>query len=87
VWSINGASPQCGGAGQFQDVDITGYNDGGSHSLSFHCETFGSSGSFSNFFVDVVTMPGVPSVCTVDLNSIFVDNFESGDTSAWTSTR
>jgi len=86
VWNINGASPLCGRTGEYQNVDLTGYNDGGSHSLSFHCVTSGDGGSFSNFFVDVVTLPGVPSTCTVDLSSIFADSFESGNTSAWTST-
>lgn len=87
VWRVNGASPLCGQvAGGYQLVDINGYADGGSHSLSFHCETFGTGGSFSNFFVDVVTLPGAPSVCTVDPGFIFGDGFESGDTTMWAST-
>jgi cysteine-rich repeat protein len=87
VWSVNGSSPICGlVVGEYQLVDISGYADGGSHALSFHCETFGVGGSFSNFFVDVVSLPGEPSVCTFDPTLIFADGFELGDTTTWTST-
>jgi cysteine-rich repeat protein len=85
VWSANGASGVCGVPGGFQVVDLTGYNDGGSHALEFHGETFGDGGSFSNFYVDFVTLPGSPSSCAFDANWIFSDSFESGNTAAWTS--
>jgi cysteine-rich repeat protein len=84
VWSVNGTSPLCGRAvGSYQDVDIGDYDDGEEHHLEFHCETTSVDVGFSNFFVDVVTLVGQPSVCTIGSTEIFVDGFESGDTAAW----
>ncbi|MGK2927487.1 MAG: hypothetical protein ACSLE2_17890, partial [Lysobacterales bacterium] len=64
-WLINGSSARCGDDGYAtQSVDISAYADGGSHELEFHSETFATGGGMSNFFVDVVTLPGTPSLCT-----------------------
>jgi len=64
---INGSSPLCGAAEySTQSVDISAYADGGTHDLEFHSETFSNNGSFSNFLIDVIAMPGNPSVCTQD---------------------
>jgi cysteine-rich repeat protein len=83
VWSVNGSDPACGAAGGFRDVDISGSADGQPHELSFHSEIFNSNGGLSNFFVDMVSLPGAPSVCTAVVSEIFADGFESGNHSAW----
>ncbi len=85
VWSVDGASPLCLAPGSFQEIDLSGFNDGESHTLSFHCETFAQNILYSNFFVDALSLPGQPSVCTVDPDFIFADGFESGDVSRWVS--
>jgi cysteine-rich repeat protein len=86
VWSVNGASPLCGiTSWSVQQVDITGYNDGANHTLTFHCQTFAQNLLYSNFFVDLLSLPGQPSQCTFDSSWIFSDTFESGDTAQWTS--
>jgi len=65
VLRIDGSSPLCGIVGYFtQSADISAYADGGTHDLEFHSETFSNNGTFSNFFIDVIAMPGGPSVCT-----------------------
>lgn len=85
VWSVTGASPLCGNTSwSFQSVDLTGYNDGENHALTFHCETFAQNILYSNFFVDLLSLTGQPSVCTVDPDFIFGDGFEDGDLSRWT---
>jgi len=62
---INGSSPLCGIDGySTQSVDISAYADDGTHDLEFHSETFSDNGAVSNFFIDVISMPGNPSVCT-----------------------
>jgi len=64
---INGASPLCGIADYAtQSVDISAYADGRTHDLKFHSETFSDNGAVSNFLIDVIAMPGNPSVCTQD---------------------
>lgn len=61
---IDGTDPRCGQDGYVsQSVDISAYADGGSHDLEFFSETFSMNGSVSNFFVDVVAIPGTPSAC------------------------
>jgi cysteine-rich repeat protein len=85
VWSVDGDSALCGLPGGDIEVDISGYNDGESHSLEFHSETFAENLGlgFSNFILDVVELPGTPSVCESDGSLIFSDGFESGDTAMW----
>jgi cysteine-rich repeat protein len=62
---IDGSSPLCGNVGYTrQSVDISAYADGGTHDLEFHSETFSNNGGVSNFFLDVIAMPGSPSACT-----------------------
>ena len=64
---IDGSSQLCGIVGYAtQSVDISTYADGGTHDLEFHSATFSNNGSFSNFFIDVIAMPGSPSECTPD---------------------
>jgi hypothetical protein len=85
VWSIDGTSPLCGLPGRDIEVGIGGHNDDDAHILKFHCETFFADGLFSNFFVDVVELPGTPSLCEAVAAFIFADGFESGDTEEWSS--
>jgi len=62
---IDGSSSLCGiDSYSTQSVDISAYADGGNHDLEFHSETFSDNGAVSNFFIDVVAMPGNPSECT-----------------------
>jgi cysteine-rich repeat protein len=64
-WVVNGSDARCGDDGYAtQSVDISAYADGDSHDLEFHSETFANGGDESNFFVDVVALPGTPSLCT-----------------------
>jgi hypothetical protein len=64
---INGSSPLCNVVGYtIQSVDISAYADDGVHQLEFHSETNSSNLNVSNFFVDVISMPGVVSMCTQD---------------------
>ena len=64
---IDGSSPLCGIDGYAtQSVDISAHADGGTHDLEFHSETFSVNGAVSNFFIDVIAMPGSPSECTPD---------------------
>ena len=74
---INGSSSLCGNPGYTtQSVDISAYADGASHTVEFHSESFAVNQDVSNFFVDVVSVPGQPSICTID-QIIFFDGFES----------
>ena len=74
---IDGSNLGCGIDGYVsQSVDISAYADGGSHTIEFHSETFAVNGAASNFFIDVVTLTGVASVCVLDLGYIFSDGFE-----------
>jgi cysteine-rich repeat protein len=62
---ITGSHPRCDVDGYLtQTVDIRAYADGGNHDLEFHSETFGENGGVSNFFIDVVAIPGTSSTCT-----------------------
>lgn len=57
VWSLDGSSALCGVLGYtMQTVSLAGYDDGASHTLAFHSESFANNGSGSNFFIDDVTM-------------------------------
>jgi hypothetical protein len=57
VWSLDGGSALCGNLGYtMQTVSLAGYDDGASHTLAFHSETFGNNGGGSNFFIDDVSM-------------------------------
>ena len=74
---INGSSSLCGNLGYTtQSVDISTYADGASHTVEFHSESFAVNQDVSNFFVDVVSVPGKASICTID-QIIFSDGFES----------
>jgi len=62
---VDGSDPRCGTIGYTpQTVDISAYADGAVHDLEIHSETFSDNGGVSNFFIDVVAMPGSPSECT-----------------------
>ena len=77
---IDGSSPLCWIIGYAtHSVDISAYADGESHNIEFHAETFANNSAVSNFFVDVVSVPGNASICT-QINSnpvIFANGFES----------
>jgi cysteine-rich repeat protein len=65
VFRIDGNSNLCGVTGyKKQSVDIGDYNDDGQHELEFYARTFAEFGGVSSFFVDAVSLPGPPSVCT-----------------------
>ena len=65
VFFVDGSSPLCGLTGYTrQSVDISAYADGTSHNIEFHSETFANNFDVSNFFVDLVSLPGTPSLCT-----------------------
>ena len=77
---IDGLSPLCGLIGYTtQSVDISAYADGASHNIEFHAETFAVNSDVSNFFVDIISIPGNASLCTrIGPNPlIFADGFES----------
>jgi len=62
---MDGSSPRCGIVGYSQlSLDISAYADDGTHDLEFHSITVSENGSVSNFFIDVIAMPGSPSMCT-----------------------
>ena len=84
----DGASPSCDLIGYTrQFVDVSGFADGGTHTLEFHSEVFANNLGISNFFLDLIELPGALSVCTViPATPIFADGFESGNTSAWSTT-
>ncbi len=64
VFISDGASALCGVLGYaLQSVDITGFDDGGVHTLEFHSIIFAANGGGSNFFVDDICIGGAPSVC------------------------
>ena len=74
---VDGSSPLCGIDGySTQSIDIEAYADGGAHNIELHSETFGVNGGVSNFFVDVISLPGIASVCTLNLGYIFNNGFE-----------
>ena len=63
-WLIDGSSPLCGIEGYAtQSVDISAFADGGAHDLEFHSITVSENGGVSSFFIDVVALPGEPSIC------------------------
>lgn len=64
-WMTDGSSALCGDTGYVRRIiDISDYADGGIHDLELHSETFGNGGSVSNFFIDELAIPGMPSMCT-----------------------
>jgi len=90
---IDGSSPLCGNLGySTQSVDIRAYADGEPHTLEFHSETFSNNGTFTNFFIDVIELPGSPSICRREGTSLTlvkdVINDDGGNAfaSAWTLT-
>lgn len=65
VMLIDGSHPLCDVVGySTQAVDISAYADDGVHELQFHSEIFANNADVSNFFVDVVALPGVASICS-----------------------
>ena len=85
VWSVTGSSPLCGNTSwSAHSIDVTGSNDGESHTLTFHSQTFAQNLLFSNFYIDQLSLPGQASVCTADPPPIFSDDFETGSPSEWT---
>jgi cysteine-rich repeat protein len=93
-WLVNGSSPLCGDSGyRTQSVDISAYADGGSHHLEFHSETFANNNGPSNFFVDEVDLPAVPSYCIQEattrltlVKKVINNDGGSAPASAWTLT-
>ena len=89
---IDGSSPLCNVVGYtIQSVDISAYADDGVHQLEFHSETNSVNQNVSNFFIDVVAMPGVVSMCTPDtsltlLKEVTNDNGGTTQADAWTLT-
>ena len=74
---INGSSPLCGIDGYAtHSVDIEAYADGRAHNIEFHAETFAVNGRVSNFFIDLISLPGLASMCLLDRSSIFNNGFE-----------
>lgn len=64
-WRIDGDSPLCNKIGySVQEVDIGPFADGLTHTIEFHSKVFGMNNQRSYFFVDVVELPGKPSICT-----------------------
>ena len=90
---IDGSSLLCGITGYVtQTVDVSAYADGGTHALQFHSETFSVNAGVSNFFIDVVGLPGSPSMCRREGTSLTLIkesiNDDGGDyfPSSWTLT-
>jgi cysteine-rich repeat protein len=70
LFTTDGASPLCGQLGySTQSVGISGFADGGSHTLEFSGMTVSTNGGVTDFFVDDVVisdnvpLPPVPSEC------------------------
>jgi cysteine-rich repeat protein len=93
-FASDGSSGLCGSFGYSQQVvDVSGYADGGTHSLEFRSEIFGNNGGLSNFFIDNIELSdnemteGMPSVCAevnenLACNGGVVD-FSGGIPSTW----
>jgi cysteine-rich repeat protein len=74
---IDGFSPLCGVIGYTtQSVDISAFADGASHIVEFHSESFANNLDVSNFFIDALSIPRSPSICTRITEIIFADGFE-----------
>jgi hypothetical protein len=66
VFTVNGADPACGTVGYTRkSVDVTAYADDSPHTIQFYSESFADNRKNTNFFVDNIVIPGVPSLCTV----------------------
>lgn len=90
-WIVDGSSALCGVLGYTQQsVDISVYADGNEHIIEFHSESFAANEDLSNFFIDMVSLPGSPSLCTkispkLTLNKIVInDNGGTATASDWT---
>ncbi|MFC1797150.1 hypothetical protein ACFL1V_08650, partial [Pseudomonadota bacterium] len=88
---VDGSSPLCGVIGySTQTVDISAYADDAAHDLEFHSVTVSENGLWSSFFIDVVGLPGKPSVCRrigthlTLINDVVNDAGGMALTSAWT---
>ena len=90
---VNGSSSLCGEDGYTrQSVDVSAYADNFAHELELHSETIAMNGSASSFFVDLLAMPGTPSICTenqattsLTLQKVVVnDDDGTAAPSAWT---
>ncbi|HEX6883563.1 MAG TPA: hypothetical protein VF530_09290 [Planctomycetota bacterium] len=64
-----------------QQVDISGYADGGVHTIEFHSIITGAGGLFTNFFVDDVGINSVAIECPLPIDC-FVLDFETDDSGA-----
>lgn len=72
---IDGSDPLCESIGySTKSVDISTFADGGLHTLEILAETFRKNGDVTNFFIDNIAIPGIPSECT---DVVFEDSFES----------
>ena len=90
---VDGSSPRCGIVGYAtQLVDISAYADGFAHDLEIHSVTISDNGGVSNFFIDVIAMPGTASICRREgtaltlVKEIINDDGGSASASAWTLT-
>ena len=74
---IDGADSRCGVRGySTETVNVGAYADDSPHTISFHAVVTGVNEDVSNFFVDFVRIPGVPSICTAISDGLFSDGFE-----------
>ena len=81
VFFIDGADPACGTLGHAkQSVDISAYADDGTHNLQFYSESFTVNNFSTNFFVDNLAIPGIPSQCALDSGVEFESTPEAGST-------
>jgi hypothetical protein len=77
VFYADGSSTLCGVVGYTtQIVNVSAYADGGVHEIKLHSKTFSVNNSISNFFIDVIELPGSTSVCALDNGEVFTDGFE-----------
>ncbi|MBT8054868.1 MAG: hypothetical protein KJN69_13330 [Gammaproteobacteria bacterium] len=77
AYRIDGASDICGDIGYSpQSADISAWADGGLHTVEFHSEVFGPKRT--SFFLDVVELPGTPSICRLP-NLTLIKNLQNDD--------
>jgi uncharacterized repeat protein (TIGR01451 family) len=62
VWREDATSARCNTVGYQQvTVDVSAYDDGAAHTVSFNSTTAVSAGNASNFFIDDVSLLGAPT--------------------------
>ena len=75
---VDGADSRCAVRGYSTEiVDISAYADDSPHTIAFHAQVTGANQEATNFFVDYVRIPGVPSICTAINDVLFFNGFES----------